>query len=211
MFSQALVKFFCFLPSFDGRPKLWGGIEGWEKDPEKAYKITQLWRNFIFSYVSLFSHSFYQKYIMMKFKWQLNFDTIHIMRSGENRRMRNGKQNMICMCVVLLTCVNFNELAFIIYHVSLKHPFFESPRKKKPHIFFLSCCVSLANCDPPEIVWRDKIALNLLKAKSAPLGMWDYFTAFAFSGDTKTLSQRNRHHVWLFQLSNRVINFHLIS
>jgi hypothetical protein len=152
MFSQAK---FLFVSFFDRQFCGVGSRD--EKDIWRTHKITQLWRNFVLSYVSLFSHSFYQKYIMMKFKWQLNFDTIHIMRSGENRRRmrkekKNGKHNMICMCVVLLTCVNFNELAFIIYHVPLKHPF-SSLHAKTSHTLdsFSSCCVSLANCDPPEL------------------------------------------------------------
>lgn len=35
---------------------------------------------------------------MMKFKWQLNFDTIHIMRSGEKRE-EEKKHNIDSVCV----------------------------------------------------------------------------------------------------------------
>lgn len=183
---------------------------------QRTHKITQLWRNFIFSYVSLFSHSFYQKYIMMKFKWQLNFNTIHIMRSGENRRRmrreKNGKHNMICMCVVLLTCVNFNELAFIIYHVLLKHPFFKPSRQKKPHTHSTSLVLLcfLGKLWSLEIEWRDKAALNLLKAKRPSLWMWDYFFTFCLF-TTHNFKSKESASRMAVSTSNLVISFHLIS
>lgn len=48
----------------------------------------------------------------------------------ENFKKKAKREAQHDLCVVLLTCVNFNELAFIIHHVSLKHPIFKPSRKK---------------------------------------------------------------------------------
>lgn len=111
----------------------------------------------------------------MKFKWQLNSDTIQVMvlaprgaaaSSSSSARpcleICVAQHRMIYMCVALLTCVNFNELAFIIYHVSPKYPFPKSLISPPSFLCVVLLCFLGKLWSP--FLWRDKAALNLLKA-----------------------------------------------
>lgn len=102
------------------------------------------------------------------------------------------------MYVVLVTCVNFNELAFIIYHVLPKISF----SKPLTHTFFAFCLVVL----PWQIVipffWRDKIALEQNLSTECEI--------ISLSVNAERTLSRGGEGITYGSCNNLVINFNLI-
>lgn len=157
-------------------------LKGWTAQHIKSLNCDGIFI-FLNAFFFLLSSSVITKYNKMKFKWQLNFDTIWVMcvefptDDGERNEKRNTILWFFSLSPSRLTCVNFNELAFIIYHVLSETSTSHSPPS-------LSCCVALANCDPPEILvtWQSSIKPFFFflakkeKANRFELGnVWDYF------------------------------------